>query len=70
MHFCHAKGCRATIPPRMFMCRVHWFSLPKALRDEVWEHYVPGQENRKDPTPEYLDVAQRAIAAVAEKEGL
>lgn len=69
-HTCHAEACTETVPPRMFMCRRHWFMLPKALRDEIWDEYVPGQESRKDPTPEYIDVAHRAIEAVATREGL
>jgi len=36
----------------------------------VWEEYVPGQEVRKDPTEEYLEVTRIAIEAVAEKESV
>lgn len=61
-HTCHATGCEVTVPPRMFMCRTHWFQLPKRMRDEVWAVYVPGQEDRKDPTAEYIEVARRCIA--------
>jgi hypothetical protein len=50
----------------MFMCRRHWFSLPQDIRDEIWEVYVPGQEIRKEPTDEYLEVAQRAIRLLEE----
>jgi hypothetical protein len=60
-HTCHATGCRVPVPPRMFMCRKHWYSLPKSMRDAVWAAYVPGQEIRKDPTPGYLAVADAAI---------
>lgn len=68
-HYCHAEGCRAQVPPRMHMCRSHWFSLPKRLRDAVWATYRPGQENRKDPSPAYLAAAHAAIEWVAVKEG-
>jgi len=68
MHTCHARGCNTPVPPRMFMCRGHWFSLPKAKRDAIWREYVPGQEVRKNPTPEYLAVARDAINWLAEKE--
>lgn len=57
-HTCHADGCRTPVPPRMFMCRRHWFLVPKPLRDGIWATYRPGQENTKDPSPEYLDIAQ------------
>jgi hypothetical protein len=52
----------------MFMCRRHWFALPKAMRDAIWAAYVPGQERRKDPSPEYLDAAHEAIEWLAEQE--
>jgi hypothetical protein len=60
-HTCHATGCKVPVPPKMFLCRRHWFRLPKPMQAEIWDVYVPGQEQRKDPTPEYLEVAQRCI---------
>ena len=56
-HLCHHPGCRVAVPPKMWGCRKHWFRLPKHLRDKIWATYVPGQEIRKDPSPEYLAVA-------------
>lgn len=67
-HTCHAMRCDVQVPPRMFMCRKHWFMLPKAMRDRVWELYVPGQERRKDPTSEYIDHAMACVNFIAEKE--
>lgn len=69
IHTCHAEGCKLPVPPAMFMCRSHWYALPKPLRDAVWRVYVPGQEKRKDPTDEYLRVSQEAIEWLAAKEG-
>lgn len=69
-HSCHAKGCEAVIPPRLFMCSRHWHLLHYALRRQIYKHYTPGQEVTKTPTREYLDVALAAIDYVAEKEGL
>lgn len=69
-HTCHARGCNTAVPPRMLMCKRHWYMVPYDLRQEVWEEYVPGQEISKTPTPEYLDVAQKAVLEVARKEGL
>jgi hypothetical protein len=43
--------------------------LPKSTRDAVWAVYVPGQEVRKDPTDEYIDVAWDAVRWLAVKEG-
>lgn len=68
-HTCHAEGCETVVPPRMLMCLKHWRLVPKALQADVWEHYQPGQERTKDPTPEYLGAAQAAIRAVATREG-
>jgi hypothetical protein len=68
-HTCHAQGCDTHVPPRMFMCRPHWFALPKAMRDDLWAAYVPGQERRMDPSAEYLEVARRCINHIAEREG-
>ena len=67
-HHCHAAGCRREVPPRLFMCRPHWYMVPKDLRDEIWRHHRPGQETDKQPSAEYLATARRAIAAVAAKE--
>lgn len=68
-HTCHATDCGVRVPPKMFMCRNHWYALPKSLRDAVWLAYVPGQEIRMDPTQGYLNVAQRCIRFIEIKEG-
>lgn len=68
-HTCHAQGCETEVPPAMFMCRRHWFMVPKAMRDEIWRTYRRGQEITKTPSLEYLDAARSAIQAVAVKEG-
>lgn len=67
-HVCHAAGCKVPVPPRMFMCKRHWYMVPLPLRNEVWKHYRPGQEQDKQPSAAYLEVAHRAIAAVQAKE--
>lgn len=71
-HTCHAEGCGVRVPPRMFMCRTHWYMVPKALRDLVWLHYQSGQERLDGtavPSDEYLEVTREAIEVVAGKEG-
>lgn len=69
-HVCHATGCDTQVPPRMLMCRKHWFMVPREIQAQVWAKYVLGQEIRKDPTPEYLEAMIEAIRAVEKKEGL
>jgi hypothetical protein len=60
-HTCHRPGCETKVPPAMFACKPDWFALPKSIRDRIWGEYVPGQEDRMDPTLAYLDVATEAI---------
>lgn len=69
-HVCHALRCTTPVPPKMFMCRAHWFALPKAMRDKVWALYTPGQEVRKDPTMAYLEHALACVRYVADSEGI
>lgn len=68
-HLCHAEGCSVEVPPKMLMCLRHWRMVPQVVQREVWRHYVPGQEIRKDPTREYLAAMKNAIEAVADREG-
>lgn len=55
-HHCHWDGCKISVPPKMWGCKKHWFTLPKLLRAKVWTYYVPGQEITKIPSREYLAV--------------
>jgi hypothetical protein len=68
-HTCHAIGCRVPIAPEFFMCRPHWWMVPRELRDRVWKTYRVGQCEDWQPSTEYCDAAQAAVLAVAEKEG-
>jgi hypothetical protein len=56
-HTCHWPGCDKQVPPAIWGCRPHWYSLPKYLRDLIWDTYVPGQERRMDPSQDYLKAA-------------
>ncbi len=67
-HHCHAKGCTVPVPPKMFMCRRHWYTLPKSMRDAIWAAYRPGQEVDKNPTVGYMEIAEACIDFVALKE--
>lgn len=68
-HTCHAVNCDVQVPPRMHMCRHHWYMVPKALRDALWAAYRPGQERTLTPSAEYLGAAARCVGAVGEAEG-
>jgi hypothetical protein len=42
----------------MWGCKLHWFKLPKRLRDRIWATYEIGQEVDMTPSDEYLAVAR------------
>jgi hypothetical protein len=52
----------------MFMCKAHWYRLPKPTRDAIWRVYRPGQEVTKTPSREYLETARAAIEWLAAME--
>lgn len=56
-HTCHWPGCHVQVPPAMWGCKTHWFRLPQHLRNAIWRAYSPGQEERMDPSDEYIEVA-------------
>ena len=68
-HLCHAAGCQLSVPPKMLMCKRHWYMVPIALRHDVWREYRPGQERDKHPSEAYLMAMRAAIEAVSKKEG-
>ena len=70
MHTCHATNCKRNVPPEMFMCRQHWFTLPKAMRDRIWATYRVGQCDDWNISHEYAEAARAAVRYIAEKEGI
>jgi len=68
-HYCHWPGCRTPVSPKLWGCKRHWYALPKELRNKVWDAYVPGQEIRKDPTGEYMDVMAELYAWIKANGG-
>ena len=69
-HTCHATACTKRVPPEMFMCKRHWFILPKSIRDKIWETYRPGQCDDWNISSEYAEAAKAGVRYVAEVEGL
>lgn len=61
-HTCHWTDCQREVPPAMWGCRQHWFTLPKSLRDRIWATYRPGQEITKTPSAAYIEAAQAVQA--------
>ena len=69
MHQCHATDCPTPVPPEMFMCRRHWFSLPSGLRRAIWRTYRPGQCDDWNISTAYSEAAKAAVRYVAQREG-
>lgn len=69
-HHCHATACRVAVPPEMFMCRRHWFSLPKRIRDRIWATYRSGQCDDMNPSNTYCQTAKEAVIYLAQKEAI
>lgn len=57
-HHCHWPGCEKQVPPAMWGCDKHWFTLPVDLRRKVWAAYEPGQEVEGTPSDKYLEVVR------------
>lgn len=68
-HTCHARHCKAHVPPERLMCLKHWRMVPPNLQRRVWATYKPGQcDDWSLLTDEYLQAAQAAVDAVANRE--
>ncbi len=66
-HTCHWPGCGKAVPPSMWGCKAHWFTLPARLRALIWRHYRPGQEVDKRPSAEYIAVAKEVRDWIAQR---
>lgn len=64
-HKCHWPGCEAEVPPAMWGCIPHWYTLPAMLRAKVWRTFVPGQEITLTPSEEYLAVMREVQAWIS-----
>jgi len=69
-HTCHAAGCSVRTRPEMFMCKRHWFMLPKHMRDDIWRTYRPGQCDDWEISHEYAEAARIGVLFVAAREGI
>lgn len=65
-HTCHWPGCTKQVPPAMFMCKPHWFALPRSLRNKIWAAYQPGQEISGRPSKAYIEAAREVQQWIAE----
>jgi hypothetical protein len=67
-HHCHATNCNINVPPEMFMCKRHWFSLPASMRRLIWDNYRSGQCDDMNPSMEYCLIAKRCVEYIAKQE--
>ena len=67
---CHWPGCQRQVPPHSWACAEHWAALPKSLRDRVARAYRPGQEIDKQPSREYIRIAQEVHHVVRRGDSL
>lgn len=65
-HECPVEGCTKQLPSHILMCKPHWFSVPKDLRDAVYAAYQGGAGLF---TEEYKEARDAAIAAAEMAEG-
>lgn len=69
-HTCHATGCPERVPPEMFMCKRHWFALPRFMRNKIWKAYRKGQCDDWQISHEYANAAREAVEYIASLEGV
>jgi len=68
-HHCHAHGCKIACAPEKLMCAAHWRKVPSDLQAQVYATYRAGQCDDRNPSAAWMAAADRAIAAIAKKEG-
>ena len=66
-HTCHWPGCERQVPPAMWGCRAHWYTLPQPIRNAIWRAYKPGQEVTLTPSNAYIAAAKEAQEWIAER---
>lgn len=64
-HKCPWIKCSRRVPAKLWGCYLHWFKLPKLLRDRIWAAYVPGQEETGILSKEYIAVHDAIDAWIA-----
>jgi hypothetical protein len=51
-HTCPAPVCNRQVPYERLACRIHWYAIPRHLRDRVWEAYLSGSDDHLDAVAE------------------
>lgn len=63
---CPVAECPEKTAATMFMCREHWFQVPKRLRDAIWTAWKQRQKDPRDLVAIRLHqkAKEEALAAV------
>jgi hypothetical protein len=61
VHRCPIPRCGCRIDPSRLMCRLHWYLVPKEVRDQVWATWRSGQDAF---SREHKDAVHKAVVAV------
>ncbi|QOR55206.1 MAG: hypothetical protein SHS37scaffold296_23 [Burkholderiales phage 68_11] len=67
-HQCHWPGCERQVPPAMWGCRPHWYTLPAELRNRIWSTFRPGQEVKGTPSTAYVEAARAVQEWIAQHQ--
>jgi len=62
---CPIAGCAREIDPSRLMCRCHWYTVPKELRDRVWATWRSGQGAYSHEHQNAVRLAMSAVIAEA-----
>lgn len=65
-HRCPIARCSRQIDLSRLMCRLHWYLVPKGLRDQVWATWRSGQGASSS---EHRDAVHKAVIAVLSAVG-
>jgi len=66
IHRCPIPRCGSQIDVSRLMCRLHWYLVPKELRDQVWATWRSGQGAFSS---EHTDAVHEAVTAVRSAVG-
>lgn len=61
---CPVDGCEICHPRNLLMCRSHWYSVPKHLREALWDAF----RHHGVISEEYLDARRAAIDAATQRD--
>lgn len=64
LNTCPIDGCTRQHSRTKLMCKMHWYMVPKQLRDELWDAY----RGKGIFSEEYMEARDKCIHAAEEAE--